>query len=323
MRLSTTAEKWFWHRFGEGHPFRCQAASRTRLRSRSGFAPSVHLAFERLEPVDVALDRPGAIRQGQTGPHRVQITAQPRDERVQFPDPLLAGGLHPSLQLVSAPVSHELREPGHMAPETLQLRAAGQDVGESDPLLLLQSVGVAGDPGGDLPDGPPLRPRLTGRGGRAPGTDVLADAGAPAPVTLGTDLALQRCGIGASLHEAFSQVGVEGLDYRGAFAGAVLGQEFFGGGGAGEAAHGVACQTELSGDLHDRLPLGKQVVDGDVALAGALGDPPLSRWGGLLVDRLGSGSVGVRVGGCRCSPVPEMIPVTCDDTLHRLAEISP
>ncbi|WP_344732928.1 hypothetical protein, partial [Spinactinospora alkalitolerans] len=75
--------------------------------------------------------------------------------------------------------------------------------------------------------------------------------------------------------EAFAQVGVVASHLPGAFAGAVVGQQLLGCGGAGEAAHSVAREVEFADDLGDGASLSQQVVDLSVASAGALGQRPL------------------------------------------------
>jgi hypothetical protein len=103
-------------------------------------------------------------------------------------------------------------------------------------------------------------------------------------------------------------------------AGSVAGEQFFGAGGAGEPADGVAGKAELDGDIAE-VPPGQQPVHAGVPGPGPVCDPPCPRrrWCGRR-GRLGSR---VRSRGRRRASRRQVLPVPGDGAFHGVAEVVP
>jgi hypothetical protein len=108
----------------------------------------------------------------------------------------------------------------------------------------------------------------------------VADVGGAAWVSAVAQFLVQLGGVGAAGAPPFAQVSRVLVENAGLPAGAVVDEELFGAGGAGEAADGVAGQAEGGGDLAVVAVLGQQPVD--------VGVPGRVR-PAILPDRGGSG----------------------------------
>ena len=99
--------------------------------------PPVHLSFEHFDPIHMPFDRTGVVHQRQAGSDRIEVSAQPGDER---PKRLRAGGIdigHPLGQVMSTTVDHDLGETANVLTHGHQGGTAVADVGE--PLDVLGS----------------------------------------------------------------------------------------------------------------------------------------------------------------------------------------
>jgi hypothetical protein len=98
---------------------------------------SVHLSFDGFKAVDIAFDFARAVRQGEPGGDGGLVSADADSEGVQLG---LIVGFHcgqPVLEILPGAVGYHLGETLHVGDETVQVRAAGPDVGE-----LVAFVGV-------------------------------------------------------------------------------------------------------------------------------------------------------------------------------------
>jgi hypothetical protein len=86
-----------------------------------------HLAFEHLEPVDVALDRPGAVGQGEAGAHGVEVAAQVGGEGGQGWKGVVFDGGDPGVEPVAVAAGHHGGEGPDVAGEPVQVWVAAAD----------------------------------------------------------------------------------------------------------------------------------------------------------------------------------------------------
>jgi len=104
-------------------------------------------------------------------------------------------------------------------------------------------------------------------------------------------------------------------------AGAVVDEQLFRAGGAGEAADGVPGQAERGSGLAEVAALGQQPVHVGVPGAGPVRDPPVPGCGGHQGRgrrHPGCGRRGLRCGRCR-----QVLAVTADCPLDGLAKVVP
>ncbi len=86
-----------------------------------------HLAFEHLEPVDVAFNGPGAIGQGEAVPDGVEVAAQVAGESSQRREGVVLDGGDPGIQAVAVAAGHHHGERPDVAGEPVEIGVAPAD----------------------------------------------------------------------------------------------------------------------------------------------------------------------------------------------------
>ena len=272
------------------------------------------------DPVDVALDRAGAVWQGQAVEHGGVVLLEPGGEGVQVGLVIGLGGGDPGIEAVAVAAGEDLGELGDVICQRVQVGAAGPHVFELDLLVLVEGGGVAQDPARHVPG---LRRRGRGRRGRAQrpeGLQVVPHDAVAAGVAGLFDLGVQLQHVGAPGVPPLVQVGLELIQDRWPPA-AGLGQQVLGASRAGEPAHRFFGQPEFPHDRFDALALGQQCLHRLVPFTGALDQRGVLE---PLACRGGRGQLQIRFRRrlsrwLRPCEVPQVCP-SCE--LHRCARTS-
>lgn len=112
-------------------------------------SPTVHLALDHFDSIDVALNYAGAPGQCEAGGDGGEISFEAVDEGVEAWQVVGADGLDPLRELLALELGEHLPERADVPGKGLQFGAAGQDGLEFQALSLRQGVGVSQDPAGD------------------------------------------------------------------------------------------------------------------------------------------------------------------------------
>src|ERR1039457_7347894 len=112
---------------------------------------AVHLAFDHLDPGDVAFHGAGAVGQGEPGGDGVLVAADAVGEGVQFGLVVGLGGGEPAFQfLLAAAAGHDLGEAAHVGGQGVQVGAGVLDGGGLRSLVVSESGGGGGGAAGGL-----------------------------------------------------------------------------------------------------------------------------------------------------------------------------
>jgi hypothetical protein len=151
-----------WPTFRDGHGPRsgglaAWAVSRTRLRRRGRPAAAEHLPLDHLDVADASLGAPGVPLSGQALGDGVEVLLQapgePRDSG-QVSGPRLAD---PPGEVPAGELGEHPGEGADGFGGGLELGTAAEHGGQAGLLVLVQVLGAAGEPAGDLADGRPGR----------------------------------------------------------------------------------------------------------------------------------------------------------------------
>jgi hypothetical protein len=169
------------------------------------FRAAVHLALDRLDAVHGAFDRAGAVGQGQAIEDGGVVAFAAIGEGAQLGQVPGVDGADPCVEPFAVQAGEHVGEGGDVLGGGVQVRAAGQRGGKRGLLILVEGVGTAKDPPGDVAGlgGRWRRRRRASVAAEVP--QVEADGAAAAAVAAGLDLGEQRSGIGGALGEPLAQ----------------------------------------------------------------------------------------------------------------------
>ncbi len=225
----------------------------------------------------MALDGAGAVGEAESGDDRVAVLADPVDEAVQGGQVVGLNALDPLVEVLALAVVHQLGEGTHVPGGSVEFGTAGEDRLEPLFLVVVETVGAAGEPAGHVPHGRGFAGRIVvGKGFAEPLHVLLHDALASGIAALAEFLE-QSAGDGTALRPPLVQVGLVGIKDAGP-AGPAADQELVRGGRVGETADGVAGQTEPPGDGPQPEPFVQEDVDGRVLLADPVGQAAGLPW---------------------------------------------
>lgn len=218
------------------------------------------------QPIDVAFDGAGAVRQRQAIADCVKIASEIAGEGRDRSQCVLFDAGDPVLEAVSLERGHHRGERCDVLGEPVQFGDAPAQGFQLVGVLLRESVGVGRDPGGDLAD--------RGRFGRWEGSvsasgpvtpQVALDRQFASCVAELLDLAVELGGVAGALVPAAVQMFDVRVDEVCALQ--ALGHDLVGGGGVDQFADGCLVQAELAADRRFGHALSPQLVDSGVVLA--------------------------------------------------------
>jgi hypothetical protein len=111
--------------------------------------PAEHLAFEHLDPVDVAFDDARVPGQGEAGDDRIAVAVDAGGECVEAGEVVLPDGIEPLRQPFALALGEHLAEGADVASEGVQFRAMGQHGLESKVLRLVEGLRPTENSSGD------------------------------------------------------------------------------------------------------------------------------------------------------------------------------
>lgn len=207
----------------------------------------------------MSFDRAGTVGQSQPVTDGSVVGVEASDEAMQVRQIICRDGRHPRVQLFAKASGEHLRKRSDMPCSGLEMWAAGENLLESDLLVVSEVVGVTQHPGGDPPD---LRNLSSGRRSAdgVQGPQVVADGTVAAAISQCLKFFVKCSSGGTFVVETLVQVDSELVQHSG-LAGPRRSQQFIDTARIVETADGLPCQSELPCDRIDSYAFVLEICD--------------------------------------------------------------